>query len=184
MIFWRAILRRGVYSLGDVAPTLSPSMDIQVASNFERYLYYLAWDQAHGHAEPMKATAILKQWMSEFKQTGALKTGVKDHACFAAGRGDTAMTLATIKNYWEAHHYLLDPHTAVGVAVAEGHITAGVPMICLATAHPAKFSEAIMRATGQDLAHHPILDAIMLLPSRVDVVPADKAVIANIISSH
>jgi threonine synthase len=176
--------KTGVYSLGDVAPTLSPSMDIQVASNFERYLYYLAWDQAHGHAEPMKATAILKQWMSEFKQTGALKTGVKDHACFAAGRGDTAMTLATIKNYWEAHHYLLDPHTAVGVAVAEGHITAGVPMICLATAHPAKFSEAIMRATGQDLAHHPILDAIMLLPSRVDVVPADKAVIANIISSH
>ncbi|MEI6645374.1 MAG: threonine synthase [bacterium] len=175
--------KTGAYNLGDVAPTLSPSMDIQVASNFERYLYYLAADKAQRSPGQAKtAAAILKEWMSEFKQTGALKTGVKDHACFAAGRGDTAMTLATIKKYWEEHHYLLDPHTAVGVAVAEGHIKAGVPMICLATAHPAKFSEAIIRATGQDLAHHPILDAIMLLPSRVDIVPASKDVVAGIIS--
>jgi threonine synthase len=91
------------------------------------------------------------------------------------------MTLDTIKTYWEQYQYLLDPHTAVGVAVAKGHRTAGVPMICLATAHPAKFSEAIIRATGQDLAHHPILDAIMKLPARVDVVPASKDVVAEII---
>jgi threonine synthase len=175
----------GVYSLGDVAPTLSPSMDIQVASNFERYLYYLAADKAKQCPEQGKSAAvILKQWMTEFKQNGALKTGVKDHTCFAAGRGDTAMTLATIKTYWEQYQYLLDPHTAVGVAVAEGRRTAGVPMICLATAHPAKFSEAIIRATGQDLAHHPILDAIMQLPARVDVVPASKAVVAGIISGQ
>ena len=175
----------GVYSLGDVSPTLSPSMDIQVASNFERYLYYLAADKAQGPSGQSKSAAtILKEWMSEFKQTGALKTGVKDHACFAAGRGDTAMTLATIKKYWEQYQYLLDPHTAVGVAVAEEKRAAGVPMICLATAHPAKFSEAIIRATGQDLAHHPILDAIMQLPARVDVVPASKDVVAGIISSQ
>jgi threonine synthase len=171
----------GGYSLSDVAPTLSPSMDIQVASNFERYLYYLAADKAQGSGQSKTAAAILKEWMSEFKQTGVLKTGVKDHACFEAGRGDTAMTLATIKKYWEQYQYLLDPHTAVGVAVAEKRRVAGVPMICLATAHPAKFSEAIIRATGQDLAHHPILDAIMQLPSRVDVVPASKDVVAEII---
>jgi threonine synthase len=172
----------GVYSLGDVALTLSPSMDIQVASNFERYLYYLAGDKAQaGSGQTQTAATILKAWMAEFKQTGALKTGVKDHACFVAGRGDTAMTLATIKKYWEQEHYLLDPHTAVGVAVAERCMAEGVPMICLATAHPAKFSEAIIRATGQDLAHHPILDAIMRLPARVDVVPASKDVVAEII---
>jgi len=175
--------KTGIYSLGAVSPTLSPSMDIQVASNFERYLYYLAADKAQSLSGQTKtAAAILNEWMSEFKRAGELKPGVDDHACFVAGRGDTAMTLQTIKKYWEQYQYLLDPHTAVGVAVAEGHLDAGVPMICLATAHPAKFSEAIIRATGQDLAHHPLLDAIMQLPARVDVVPADKAVIANIIS--
>lgn len=175
----------GVYSRGDVAPTLSPSMDIQVASNFERYLYYLAADEAQRSSGQRKtAAAILKEWMAEFQQTGTLKTGVQDHACFVAGRGDTAMTLATIKKYWEQDHYLLDPHTAVGVAVAERYMVAGVPTICLATAHPAKFSEAIIRATGQDLAHHPILDAIMQLPARVDIVPASKDVIAGIISGR
>ena len=162
----------GVYSLGDVAPTLSPSMDIQVSSNFERYLYYLADENA----------ATLRDWMTTFKKTGALKTDTTDHTCFAAGRGDTAMTLAAIKTYWEQHRYLLDPHTAVGVAVAEKFRSDTAPMICLATAHPAKFGDAIIRATGQDLAHHPILDALAQLPTRVDIIPADKDTVAKIIS--
>jgi threonine synthase len=54
-------------------------------------------------------------------------------------------------------------------------------MICLATAHPVKFSEAILRATGKDLAHHPLIDALLQLPTRLDVVPASKDVIAEII---
>jgi threonine synthase len=169
----------GTYSLGAVAPTLSPSMDIQVASNFERYLYYLAAD-----VKGVPAFQTLKAWMEQFKKSGSLTTGIKDHACFAAGRGDTAQTLATIKKYWEQQGYLLDPHTAVGVAVAEQFKKPDVPMICLATAHPAKFSEAIIRATGQDLAHHPVLDAILQLPSRMEVVPARKDVIAGIISNQ
>ena len=159
----------GIYSLGEVAPTLSPSMDIQVSSNFERYLFYLADENA----------ATLRDWMATFKATGTLTPTVADHACFLAGRGDTAMTLATIKTYWEQHRYLLDPHTAVGVAVAEKFRTDDAPMICLATAHPAKFGDAILRATGQDLAHHPLLDALMHLPARMDIVPADKATVAE-----
>jgi threonine synthase len=166
----------GTYSVGAVAPTLSPSMDIQVASNFERYLYYLAADVSGA-----PAAETLKAWMEGFKKSGSLTTGLPDHACFVAGRGDTAQTLATIKKYWEGHGYLLDPHTAVGVAVAEQFKKPDVPMICLATAHPAKFSEAIIRATGQDLAHHPILDAILQMPARMEVVPASKDVIAEII---
>jgi len=161
----------GVYSLGDVSPTLSPSMDIQVASNFERYLYYLADENAE----------TLRGWMATFKAAGALQTGITDHACFDAGRGDTAMTLATIRTYWEQHRYLLDPHTAVGVAVAQTCRSASAPMICLATAHPAKFSDAIVRATGQDLAHHPTLDALMHLPTRLNVIPAETATVAQII---
>jgi len=162
----------GTYCLGDVAPTLSPSMDIQVASNFERYLYYLAGENAE----------TLKQWMATFKKTGKLVTGVADARCMAAGRGDTAMTLATIREYWEKHQVLLDPHTAVGVAVAQQFVSAAAPMICLATAHPAKFGAAIEQATGKDLAHHPILDALNDLPTRVQVVPADQAVVAAIVA--
>ncbi|MCL2104957.1 MAG: threonine synthase [Kiritimatiellaeota bacterium] len=161
----------GVYSLGDVSPTLSPSMDIQVSSNFERYLFYLSGENA----------ATLRDWMTTFKTTGTLEPGVANHACFVAGRGDTAMTLATIKTYWEQYRYLLDPHTAVGVAVAEHFRSDIAPMICLATAHPAKFGDAVVRATGGDLAHHPILDALMHLPTRMDVIPADTAVVAGII---
>jgi len=167
----------GTYSVGAVAPTLSPSMDIQVASNFERYLYYLAAD-----VSGVPAVETLKGWMEGFKKSGSLTTGLPDHACFAAGCGDTPQTLATIKKYWEQYGYLLDPHTAVGVAVAEQYQKPDVPMICLATAHPAKFSEAIIRATGQDIAHHPILDAILQMPVRMAVVPAKKDVIAKIIS--
>ncbi len=161
----------GVYSASAVAPTLSPSMDIQVASNFERYLY----DLAGGNA------ATLKKWMADFKATGTLTPGVTPHACFAAGRGDTAGTLATIRKYWDTYAYLLDPHTAVGVTVGSQFLDASAPMICLATAHPAKFGDAIRRATYLDLAHHPILDALMKLPTRMQVVPADTAAVAKIV---
>jgi threonine synthase len=163
----------GVYSLGDVAPTLSPSMDIQVASNFERYLYCLAGEDA----------ATLKRWMAAFKATGSLATAGAVHGCFAAGRGDTAMTLATIREYRDRYRYLLDPHTAVGVAVGSQFLDASAPMICLATAHPAKFGAAIERATGQDLAHHPILDALANLPTRLDIVPADAAAVAALVKT-
>ncbi len=163
----------GVYSAGAVAPTLSPSMDIQVASNFERYLYYLAGEDA----------AVLKRWMADFKTTGLLKPGVEPQPCIAAGRGDTAMTLATIREYWDRYRYLLDPHTAVGVAVGARFLDAEAPMICLATAHPAKFGDAILRATGQDLAHHPILDALSALPTRMQVVPANKEAVAAIVKA-
>ena len=163
----------GVYSLGPVAPTLSPSMDIQVASNFERYLYYLAGENA----------STLKQWMSEFKAAGALTPGVSPHACFAAGRGDTAGTLATIREYWTRYAYLLDPHTAVGVAVGSQFLDPSIPMICLATAHPAKFGDAIVRATGLDVAHHPILDALAALPTRMRIVPADTTTVAGIVKA-
>ncbi|HNX34594.1 MAG TPA: threonine synthase [Kiritimatiellia bacterium] len=163
----------GVYSLGAVAPTLSPSMDIQVASNFERYLYYLAGEDA----------AKLSRWMADFKAMGTLRPDRPPPPCIAAGRGDTASTLATIRAYWEAYGYLLDPHTAVGVSVGMHFLQDGVPMICLATAHPAKFGDAIRQATGLDLAHHPILDALAELPTRVQVVPARKEAVAAIVKA-
>jgi threonine synthase len=163
----------GVYSVGEVAPTLSPSMDIQVASNFERYLYYLAGEDA----------ARLAGWMAAFKAAGSLAPDVPPQACFSAARGDTAATLETIRVFWASHGYLLDPHTAVGVSVGLRFLDGRIPMVCLATAHPAKFGDAIRQATGLDLVRHPILDALSGLPTRVRVVPASRDAVAEIVRS-
>ena len=164
----------GEYSLGDVRQTLSPSMDIQVASNFERYLYHKVG------GDPKRLAGL----MAEFSRTGSLRVevgpdGVVDPA-FAPGAGSEQDCLATIRKYHEQYDYLLDPHTAVGVAVAErsaladaGAPGAGDPTVCLATAHPAKFPEAIRQATGEDLARHPAIDALADLPTRREVLPND-----------
>jgi threonine synthase len=170
----------GCYSKGTVHQTLSPSMDIQIASNFERYLYYRA------NCNPSQ----LRVWMQEFQNSGSLtiddktNTSVEDPV-ITAGRGDTEATLATIRKYWRDHQYLLDPHSAVGVHVAEQHFDPEIPTICLATAHPAKFGDAIMQATGRDdLAHHPILDAMKDAPTRLTRLPADPQAIGKFIAGR
>jgi len=184
----------GEYSMGEVMPTLSPSMDIQVASNFERYLYYRIG----------KDSAGLCKLMDGFAENGSLTVDGSDHL-FAAGEANTADTLATIRKYAsesrEAERsvcsiagqtllsarlekpgsktgYLLDPHTAVGVAVAERFQCSNVPTICLATAHPAKFTEPIEQATGE-AAHHPVLDALADAETRCDSIANDEAAVRD-----
>jgi threonine synthase len=166
----------GVYEAGRVVPTLSPSMDIQVASNFERYLYYRA----------LGDTEQVRRWMAQFQSAGRITVGAAAGSTAAdpiirAGRADTAATVETIRRFWKDFGYLLDPHTAVGVHVGVRHLDEAVPMICLATAHPAKFGEAIQQATGQDLAHHPMLDALAGLPARVEAVAADTRAVAAVV---
>ncbi|HKL21923.1 MAG TPA: threonine synthase, partial [Tichowtungia sp.] len=148
----------GEYSLGDVVPTLSPSMDIQVASNFERYLYYRVGCDS----------AKLTEMMKHFGETGALTVDGSDEL-FAAGEGSTEQTLAMIRKYFDNYDYTLDPHTAVGVAVAERFQCSETPTICLATAHPAKFTDAIEQAVGQ-AAHHPVLDAVVNAETRCESI--------------
>jgi threonine synthase len=168
--------KTGVYEASGVVPTLSPSMDIQVASNFERYLYY----RAAGDPEQVR------RWMAQFQSEGRITVGLAAGATsidplIRAGQGDTAATLQTIHRFWKDFGYLLDPHTAVGVHVGLQHLDEASPMICLATAHPAKFGAAIEQATGQDLAHHPILDALDGLPTRVETVAADTRAVASVV---
>ena len=172
------ILRRyfqtGDYTLGTIVQTLSPSMDIQVASNFERYLYYRLGGDA----------ADLRRRMQQLAETGSLHVdpgpdGAVD-ADFAAGRADTAACLAAIRKYHERYDYLMDPHTACGVAVAE-QAGDGDPVLCLATAHPAKFPAAIEQAVGKDIARHPAIDALADLPCRCDVLPNDVEAVREFI---
>ncbi len=153
----------GVYELGAVHPTLSPSMDIQVASNFERYLYL----KLDGDA------AKTRELMQQFAASGRIAVPGANPD-IVAGRGDSSSTLETIARYHRQHGYLLDPHTAVGVTVAERFLQPGQPTLCLATAHPAKFKDAIIQALGADLARHPALDALAGLPRRCTVLPAEK----------
>ncbi len=171
----------GVYSLSDVHQTFAPAMDIQVASNFERYLYYKVGCDA----------ARLRQLMEEFGRTGSLRidvdsTGEVDPA-FEAGAANTEDMLAALRRCYERYGYLLDPHTACGFAVAEAHAPAlaagsdSKPLLLLATAHPAKFPEAIEKATGKDLARHPRIDTLMDLPTRCRTLPNDKEAIRQFI---
>ena len=167
----------GLYKRGEVAPTRSPSMDIQIASNFERYLYYFVGED----------TAKVRQLMGLFRSTGEISltdNGTPiDDPVFRAGRGDTADTLRMIRETWEGHSYLVDPHTAVGMAVAKGFL-GDVPMICLSTAHPAKFGGAIKEAVGEDIARHPRIDALLGAPTRVERLPADAARVADYVAAH
>ncbi len=168
----------GEYRKGTVQATISPSMDIQVASNFERYLYYRVGEDA----------ARLRGMMGDFARSGALKVapgldGAID-PLFAAGRGNTAATQATIREFYREANYLLDPHTAVGVHVGRQHLEKDEPMVCLATAHPAKFGDAIREAVGVDVAHHPSLDALAGAKTRVTALPADAAAVRAYVERH
>jgi threonine synthase len=168
----------GDYSLGKVVPTISPSMDIQVASNFERYLYYKLG------CDSRKLDMLLRQFASTAHLTIPRDGSGRVDELFVAGVGRTTETLAVIKKYYEQYNYLLDPHTAVGVKVAEPYVSDREPVICLATAHPAKFSQAIKDATGKDLAHHEILDRLVDAPTRSTVLPADEKILKDFIIQH
>jgi threonine synthase len=167
----------GTYGMADVVPTISPSMDIQVASNFERYLYYKVGQDSE------KLVAL----MNDFKENGSLsieldENGVVDDL-FVAGRGDTEATMSTIKKYHTQFGYVLDPHTAVGVYVAEQFKVEGAPTICLATAHPAKFTQAIIDAIGEGV-HHPTLDALTDAETRCESIANDIDAVKAYLVEH
>jgi threonine synthase len=137
-------INHGDYSVSSVVPTSSPSMDIQVASNFERYLYYL-YDK-----NPVSVASDLDQ----FSKSGSLQFNEKIQQQvrqdFVSKSVNEEETIATIKEFYRTNDYLLDPHTAVGVNAATACMTPEIPVVCLATAHPAKFGAAVKRAIGRD----------------------------------
>lgn len=168
----------GVYAKGSVIATINPSMDIQVASNFERWLYYKVGQDSH----------IIARLMTRFALEGRLEIPLDPcgHADseIVAGTSDTKRTLATIGHFQEQYGYLLDPHTAAGVFVAQQFNELEEPMICLATAHPAKFPDAILDATEQDLAHHPLLAALGKAPTRCDTLANSPEALKAYLAAH
>jgi threonine synthase len=171
------LVNNGDYSLDSVKITSSPSMDIQAASNFERYLYYLMDKDATKTAE----------LMAEFAQNGALNLSDYQEQIrrdFAATAISEEEVIDTISNFFENHGYILDPHTAVGVKAAEKCKTAGVPMVCLATAHPAKFSEVVNKATGTLPPMTDALSEILKTKSRCKIMAAKDKNIRAYIMEH
>lgn len=165
----------GDYSLGTVVPTLSPSMDIQVASNFERYLYFLY------NENPLR----VREAIEEFSKTGRINFSAEERAIvasdFLSQTVDRRETVDTISTFYEKTGYMLDPHTAVGVKAALDHSDCGLPLICLATAHPAKFEEAVITATGLPPEKPASLAGIEKLPSRCEILDADLPVVKEFI---
>ena len=167
----------GDYSRGQVQVTSSPSMDIQIASNFERYLYYL-----HG-----EDGAAVKRDMDGFATSGRLDlSAFKDRVAqdFRSRSVSEEETIATIGAFYREHQYLLDPHTAVGVKAALELRNPSRPVICLATAHPAKFGEAVTRAIGSEPPLPSVLADLEHRESRCVVLDAELAAIKEFVAAH
>jgi threonine synthase len=172
-------LNEGVYAAGQAQPTLSPSMDIQVASNFERALFEAS----------CRNVAWLREAMARFGEAKsiALPDGVRTalHARYAAKRCDDEQTLAAIARVHAETGRLIDPHTAVGVAAAYnlGEHLKG-PVVVLSTAHPAKFPDAVRRATGRIPPAPPRLSEVLKATEKMDVLAADKGLVRAFIEAR
>jgi threonine synthase len=167
----------GVYAPRAVIATSSPSMDIQLASNFERLLFELAGRDA----------AKVRARMQELRKTGAFHLQPRElqemralFACHAIGEHETEMTIRTL---YEETGQLIDPHTAVGVAAAREE-RGGDPMIVLSTAHAAKFPDAVKRATGRMPDVPERLKAKLGQEERLTVLANDYGKVAGFILKH
>ena len=170
----------GELAMEAVAPTLSPSMDIQVASNFERLMYDL-YD---------RDGAAVADAVGSFRGTGRLDLGDRRRRragdCFDGFRLDDAGTKAEISRLHAATGILVDPHSAIGVAAAAAarRRDPATPVIALATAHPAKFPDAIMAATGIRPALPPALAELFERRERVTELPNDLAAVQAFVAAH
>jgi threonine synthase len=168
-------VRTGALALGPdgVVPTHSPAMDIQVSSNHERLLFELLGRDA----------AATAQTMDRFRAVGSVE--VPRDPVFAAASLDDEATLAEIRRVHEASGYVADPHTAVGLGAgraARRHPE--LPLVCLATAHPAKFPDAVEAAIGVRPPLPAHLADLLSRPERYDVLPADITAVAGYVSDR
>ena len=171
-------MKTGRYEMKGVSATTSPSMDIQISSNFERLLF-----EAYG-----RDASAIRSAMEGLKQSGAfeiqpeaLKFIRKD---FRAGRATQKEVAKTIRTVLDETGYLLDPHTAVGVHVASKFERPQSPMVVLATAHPAKFPAAVKSASGIDPALPAWLADLMDREERFEVLPAELKAIEGFVSKQ
>jgi threonine synthase len=164
-----------------VEPSLSPSMDIQISSNFERLLFELKGRDG----------AAVGDAMAAFRRDGVLPEDDQAwHAArrlFSAHKADDNRTMQTIAETYARSGVLIDPHTATGVAAARAELAArgaSAPMVVLGCAHPAKFPDAVERATGIRPALPVPLDDLLERPERITVLPNEIGAVTRFIRAH
>ena len=166
------------YSLGEVVSTVSPSMDIQVASNFERYLFHLFAENP----------GRVKDAFTELKEHGRISCSPAEMAQvrtdFCSASIDQESTLQEMRDFYTDTGYLLDPHTAVGVKAALDQLSPDSARICLATAHPAKFSETVEQALGFQAPVPASVQELYGKPTRCEIMDADIHKVREFIASH
>ena len=165
-------METGVMAMRDVEPSLSPSMDIQVSSNFERLLFDVCGREGRA----------VMDTMIDFRRSGTLtvpEEGMKTiRALFDGHRLDDDETVAAIAAEYRSHGQLLDPHTVIGVAAARAKARyPATPVVALATAHPAKFPEAVERAAGVRPDLPPRLADLMSREESYAVLPNDLSAV-------
>jgi threonine synthase len=170
----------GTYEVRGVVPTTSPSMDIQISSNFERLLF-----EAY-----RRDAASVRGLMASLQQSRSFTIAPEPLAAmrrdFEAGAVPENEVADEIGRTWREASYLLDPHTAIGVRAARRHLAQdpATPVVALSTAHPAKFPDAVERATGLRPPLPPHLADLMGRPERVARLPNDAAAIEAFIRAE
>jgi len=171
-------LKTGIYEVREVHASTSPSMDIQVSSNFERLLF-----EASG-----RDAGVVRRLMESLKQSGrfvlpdSVLAAIREE--FDAGRADETETSAAIRAIWREAGDLVDPHTAVALAVADRDTPVSkIPNIVLSTAHAAKFPDAVEAACGVRPELPPWLAGLMTRPERIEVMKNDKSEVARYVAS-
>jgi threonine synthase len=172
----------GAMKISRVTPSLSPSMDIQVSSNLERLLFDLF----------RRDGTRLGAAMHEFRRSGRFSAPTKDWPRmarrFSAHRFDDRETLGAMRDVYRRTGMLVDPHTAIGIAAARGARiggrNSGTPTIALATAHPAKFPDAVEKATGIRPALPAHLADLLSRRERLSVLPNVLAKVQDYVLAH
>jgi threonine synthase len=171
-------LKNGIYEVREVHATASPSMDIQISSNFERLLFEAGGRDAGSVRRLMES---LKQ-SGRFVLPGAMLARIREE--FDAGRADENETSAAIRAAWREAGDLVDPHTAVALAVADrDNSDSSVPNIVLSTAHPAKFPDAVEAACGVRPQLPAWLDGLMSKPEQVKIIKNDQIEVERFVLS-
>ncbi|MDG2005335.1 MAG: threonine synthase, partial [Novosphingobium sp.] len=172
-------LTSGDYSTGTVTPTAAPSMDIQVSSNFERLLFDLGGRDGGALAAQMAGFESSRA----MQLTNAQRDGAA--ALFSSARADGDAMNGAMRWAWENCGELVDPHTACGLhAALESGIDPRVPVVTLATAHPAKFRKPVEHATGQRPAMPDRVGDLLTREERCTELPGDYAAVADYVSAH
>ncbi|MGB6349251.1 MAG: threonine synthase [Pseudolabrys sp.] len=168
----------GTYEIRDVVATTSPSMDIQISSNFERLLF-----DAYGR--DANAVRALMGSLAQSRRFAVSAQALKElRALFTADRADEQESAAEIRTWAREADYCVDPHTAVALAVAEKETRdPSVPMVVLSTAHPAKFPDAVKAACGLVPALPDWLADLPKRKERVTVLPVDQAAVERYVAS-